>query len=171
MQRVMIIGQPGSGKSWLAVQLGARLGLPVHHMDHIHWQSGWVERGVAEKARLCAAIEAQEAWVFEGNFTTTAANRAARADLLVWLDLPVGLRLWRVTRRKILGFGRQRPDMAPGCPERLGREVWTFYHYIWATRQSGRARIAEVVAAARPGPEIVRLRHAHEVTEFLDRFQ
>jgi adenylate kinase family enzyme len=40
MRRIMIVGQPGSGKSWLAGQIGKRLGLPVHHMDHIHWQPG-----------------------------------------------------------------------------------------------------------------------------------
>jgi adenylate kinase family enzyme len=66
MQRIMIIRQPGSGKSRLARQVGARLGLPVHHIDHIHWQSGWIERDRAEKGRMCLAIEAQPAWVFEG---------------------------------------------------------------------------------------------------------
>ena len=171
MQRVMIVGQPGSGKSWLAVRLGSRLGLPVHHMDHIHWQPGWVERSAADKARLCAEVEAQDTWVFEGNFSTTAANRAARADLLVWLDLPVSLRLWRVTWRKIRGFGQQRPDMAPGCPERLGREAGAFYRYIWATRHSGRTRIAAVVAAAPVGLEVVRLRHTRDVAAFLARLQ
>ncbi len=44
MQRVMIVGGPGSGKSTLARRLGANTGLPVFHMDHTHWQPGWIER-------------------------------------------------------------------------------------------------------------------------------
>ena len=120
MRRVMIVGQPGSGKSWLARQIGARLGLPVHHMDHIHWLPGWVERSIPDKQALCAGIEAQEDWVFEGNFSPTVAHRIARADQVIWLDMPVALRLWRVTRRKLGTLGRARPDMAPGCPEGLG---------------------------------------------------
>ena len=74
MQQVMIVGQPGSGKSWLALQIGRRLGLPVYHMDHIHRQAGWVERDRTEKLRLCAQVEALDHWVFEGNFTATAPN-------------------------------------------------------------------------------------------------
>lgn len=42
MQRVMIIGQPGSGKSTLAREMGKHTGLPVVHIDTIHWQPGWV---------------------------------------------------------------------------------------------------------------------------------
>ena len=49
MQRVMILGQPGSGKSTLAQKLGACTGLPVFHIDNIHWSPGWVERPSDEK--------------------------------------------------------------------------------------------------------------------------
>ena len=58
MQRVMVIGQPGSGKSTFARSLGAATGLPVHHMDHIHWMSGWQERPRAEKLRMVREVEA-----------------------------------------------------------------------------------------------------------------
>lgn len=44
LKRIMIIGQPGSGKSTLAKLLGEITGLPVVHIDTIHWQTGWVER-------------------------------------------------------------------------------------------------------------------------------
>jgi adenylate kinase family enzyme len=56
MQRVMIVGQPGSGKSTLARKLGQRTGLPVIHIDTIHWQPGWVERSWDEKTRLCHEV-------------------------------------------------------------------------------------------------------------------
>jgi len=163
----MIVGQPGSGKSWLAVQVGRRLGLPVHHMDHIHWLPGWVERGRAEKERLCGAIEAGEAWVFEGNFTPTVANRIARADQVVWLDVPVALRLWRVTRRKLATLGRARPDMAPGCAEGWGPEAWAFYRYIWDTRRTGRERLAEQGRMA--GSKLRHLTSRADVADFLER--
>jgi adenylate kinase family enzyme len=40
MQRIMIIGRPGSGKSTLARELGRITGLPLVHIDHIHWEPG-----------------------------------------------------------------------------------------------------------------------------------
>ena len=48
MKRVMIIGQPGSVKSTLARFLGERTGLPVVHIDKIHWKPGWNERETLE---------------------------------------------------------------------------------------------------------------------------
>jgi adenylate kinase family enzyme len=42
MNRIMIIGQPGSGKNTPAQTLGERAGLPVIHIDKIHWPPGWV---------------------------------------------------------------------------------------------------------------------------------
>ena len=63
MRRVMIVGGPGSGKSTLARALGARSGLPVFHMDLIHWQSGWVERSKPEKDRLTHKVHRRDAWI------------------------------------------------------------------------------------------------------------
>ena len=48
MERVMIIGCGGAGKSTLARQLGEVTGLPVVHLDKLFWKSGWVESSKAE---------------------------------------------------------------------------------------------------------------------------
>ena len=143
----MIVGQPGSGKSTLARQLGKVSGLPVIHIDRIHWQPGWVERTKAEKTRLCLEAEAGEQWIFEGGHSRTWPSRLARADLLIWLDRPVGRRLWRVVRRAVLGRGRTRPDMADECPERL-RNLPEFVHYIATTSRSHRKNLGRLAARA-----------------------
>lgn len=79
MRRVMIIGQPGSGKSTLAREMGARTGLPVFHIDTIHWQPGWIERSTQEKTRLCNEVETKDQWIFEGGHSTTWDNRLAES--------------------------------------------------------------------------------------------
>lgn len=119
MQRVMIIGQPGSGKSTLARKLGERTGLPVVHIDTIHWQPGWVERSRDEKTRLCHEVEARERWIFDGGHSTTWQNRLARADTVIWIDRSAPLRFWRVFFRTMLSRGRSRPDLPDDCPELL----------------------------------------------------
>lgn len=165
----MIVGQPGSGKSTLARALGTATGLPVVHIDKIHWLPGWVERSREEKTRLCREAEAQERWVFEGGHSETWASRVARADMLVWLDRPLGVRLWRVIRRAAVGLGRTRPDMAEGCPERL-RELPEFLRYIWDTRTSARANIARLAASAPPGCRVVHLRSDAAAADFVASF-
>lgn len=147
-RRIMIIGTSGSGKSTLARHLGDRFDLPVYHMDReVHWLPGWVERARADKPALVRAIAARDAWVFEGGHSQTYADRLARADLLIWTDAPTALRLWRVTRRSLLGLGRVRPDLAENCPEQL-RNLPEFWRYIWTTRHASAAKLRAVFDAA-----------------------
>jgi adenylate kinase family enzyme len=158
MRRVMIVGGPGSGKTTLAVELGRRTGLPVVHMDHIHWTPGWIERRAEEKDRLVWAAHRREAWILEGGHSRSYADRVAHADTLVWLDVPVGLRLWRVLRRAWTWRGRSRPDLPPGCPERLDRETLAFVRFILRSRRASRAKIAAIFADPPPHLRALRLR-------------
>ncbi|MFA3918149.1 AAA family ATPase [Ruegeria hyattellae] len=167
MQRVMIVGQPGSGKSTLALHLGRATGLPVYHMDHLHWLPSWQPRPRAEKIAMAHQIEARPCWVFEGGLSATYDNRLARADTVIWLDLPVALRLWRVTRRMIRNRGQNRPDMAEGCIEGWHSETPEFYRFIWRTRRSSRARLLQVFDQTRPDQHRFRLRNSAQVRDYL----
>ena len=166
MQRIMIVGGPGSGKSTLARWVGAQTGLPVQHMDHIHWKAGWVARTTPEKLPLIRAAEAQEAWVIEGGLSATYADRAARAEVIIWLDLPVPLRLWRVLRRSVRYRGQNRPDLPQGCPEQLNAETLRFLRWIWAYRDISRNRIVDLIAAQPQGKVVHHLTSPAAVREF-----
>lgn len=168
MKRVMIVGGPGSGKSTLARILGASTALPVFHMDHIHWKPGWVERDRDEKDRMTHEIHMREAWIFEGGHARTYAERVARADTLIWIDLPVPLRLWRVLRRTATYRGETRPDLPEGCPERLNRETLDFVAFIWRTRNSGRAKIQSILDKAPAHLVIHHLKRREDVRVFLE---
>jgi len=161
----MIVGQPGSGKSTLARLIGARTGLPVHHMDHIHWMSGWVQRPDAERLAMATAVETSEAWVFEGGFSRTYAHRLSRADTLIILDPPFLLRVWRVFRRTVAQYGKVRADLPEGCPERFDAEFWS---YIWRTRHTGRARILALANQAAATTSVHHLRSPGAVRHFLE---
>jgi adenylate kinase family enzyme len=169
VRRVMIVGGPGSGKSVLARALGARTGLPVYHIDRIHWLPGWVERDRAEKTRLCREIHARDRWIFEGGHSVTWPERLARSDTLVWLDVPVAVRQWRVITRAIRYWGESRPDLPEGCPEGFGWETLAFWRFIWATRATARARILAIFADPPPHLALHRLASRRDVRRFLDR--
>lgn len=68
--RIAIIGYSGSGKSTLAAQLGQSYGVPVLHLDSVHWLPGWVERArEEEKALVRAFLDQNESWVIDGNYS------------------------------------------------------------------------------------------------------
>lgn len=146
MKRVMVLGQAGAGKSTFAVALGEITGLPVFHMDQVHWKPGWVEREGDEKIQLVEKIIAREKWILEGGLSVTYGTRAARADTAIWLDLPLGLRTRRIIRRRLdYRGGQTRPDLPENCPERLDP---AFLKFIWQTRHSAREKVAQALAGA-----------------------
>lgn len=166
MQRVMIIGQPGSGKSTLARKLGLLTGLPVVHIDTIHWQPGWVERSPDQKTRLCHEVEARERWIFEGGHSATWENRIARADLLIWIDRSATLRFWRVLLRTLLQRGRSRPDLPENCPDLLAK-LPEFFGFMWRTKKTARVKMQQLVATAPSTCRVVRLRSNRDTRVFL----
>lgn len=144
MKRVMIVGGPGSGKSTLARRLAKLTHLPIYHMDKIHWKSGWVERNRDEKDHLTHQVHMLEEWIFEGGHSRTYSERIERADTFIWLDLPLGLRVWRVLLRSWQYRGRTRPDLPKGCPERFNRQTVDFLKFIWTTRHSSRRKLEAI---------------------------
>lgn len=166
MQRVMIVGQPGSGKSTLARKLGQCTGLPVVHIDTIHWQPGWVERTWDEKTRLCLEVEACDKWIFEGGHSATWDNRVARADLLIWIDRSAPLRFLRVLLRALLHRGSSRPDLPENCPELLAN-LPEFFAFMWRTKKSARAKMQHLVATSPAACRVVHLRSNRDTRIFL----
>ncbi|MEV7226429.1 MULTISPECIES: adenylate kinase [Polymorphospora] len=164
MRRILVVGSGGAGKSTLARQLGERLELPVVHLDRHYWQPGWVatepDRWRATVGRLAAA----DAWVMDGNYGSTLDLRLPRADLLVLCDLPRPVCLWAVIRRRWRFRATGRPDLHPGCPERL---TPAFLRWIWSYPGRPRTHLLAAVAAHTPRLAVVRLRSRREVRRWL----
>ena len=166
MKRIMIVGQPGSGKSTLARKLGSLLKLPVVHIDHIHWEAGWIERSGPEKDRLCSEVHARDTWIFEGGRSPTWGERLERADTLIWLDIPLSIRAWRVFRRTLRHHGKTRPDLPDGCPEQFNME---FVKWIWNTRKSARDKMRELYASAPEAKNKYQVQNKRQVDELIAR--
>ncbi len=130
MQRVLIIGPCGAGKSTLAATLGSKLDLPVFHMDQLNWQTGRVESSKDEIRERLSGITATGRWVIDGTYGGTLAERLPHADTVIYLDYPVSLCVTRLLRRIRTYRGRTRPDMTEGCPERFDLG-FLFYLIRW----------------------------------------
>jgi adenylate kinase family enzyme len=167
MQRVVVLGVGGAGKSTLARRLGEILSLPVHHLDRYFWQPGW--RPLAPDAWLATLedLVAGEHWIIDGNYRRTIPLRLARADTAVFLDPPRRVALRRILRRAVMYRRRPRPDMADGCPE-----PWLdleFMGYIWRYHRDVRPETLALLDAfaTEPGRGIVHLRSDREVERWL----
>lgn len=163
-QRILVVGSGGAGKSRLAQQVGARLGLPVVHLDAHYWRPGWTPTPEKEWHAAVADLIAQDAWVMDGNYSGTLELRLTRADLVLFLDLPRRVTLRRVVRRSLRWHGRTRPDMGQGCPERFDRE---FLAWVWNYPREGRLRTLTAIEAAGAADRVVTLRSPRNVSRWL----
>lgn len=103
VRRVSVVGTSGSGKSTLAKELAAILGVSHLELDSLYHQPGWVPLPPDEFRQVVAVKVAEDSWVADGNYSAVRRLVWARADTVVWLDLPkrtvMRQLVWRTFRR------------------------------------------------------------------------
>jgi adenylate kinase family enzyme len=164
MRRVLVIGSGGAGKSTVARRLGETLAIPVIHLDRLYWRPGWVEPDRKEWAKKVNELISQESWILDGNYSATLAARLAACDTVVFLDLSRLICLWRVFKRALRFHGKGRPDMAPGCAEKLDL---AFLLWVWRYPARSRGKVLSLLEAHRRSCNVICLRTQAQVERFL----
>ncbi len=168
MKRVLIIGSSGSGKSTLARQLGARLELPVIHLDRHYWHPGWVGTPDAEWQQTVARLLQREQWVMDGNYRSTLRMRLNAADAVVFLDLPPWICALRALKRRIQYRNRPRPDIAEGCNEPLfDPQLFQFIRHVLSYPDRAKPYVMKQLLQIADSKHVVLLRSPNDVNSFL----
>jgi adenylate kinase family enzyme len=169
-RRIVFKGTSGAGKTVLAAEVARRLGLAWIEFDALHHGPDWAEPAPAEfRARVQAALDAAPGgWTVDGNYDSKLGDLVlGAADTIVWLDLPLTVklrRLWTRTIRRI----RTNEELWNGNREAwrtafIGRESL----FVWMFRQHYRHRKIWP-KTYRNDRRFVRLRSAAEVARWLD---
>ena len=158
-----LLGPNGAGKSTLARKLGEKTGLPVVHLDALFWKPGWVEMPKDEFDALLRQEMAKEQWIMDGNFNRTMPERIKRCDTIIYLDFSRLACLMGVLKRVITTYGKVRPDMGEGCPERIDLE---FLKWVWNFNKNKRESYYKLLNEAENVETIV-LKNRRAVKLFL----
>lgn len=166
MQRVLVMGCPGSGKSTFGRRLADTLGLPFVSIDRIYWQPGWREPNPEDFATRMTHEAAKPSWVMDGDYIGRGAGelRRERATTVIWFDLPRWVCMMTVVRRGALDYGKVRPEMAPGCPEKFDMDFW---RYVLTYRKAQRPRLLGYFSALRSDQKLVTFTTRAQADEFL----
>jgi adenylate kinase family enzyme len=166
-RRVLVAGTSGSGKTTLATRIGSTLGVPQIEIDALYHGPDWTPRG-----SFRADVEqfaAQPDWVTEWQYGSVRALLTQRADLVVWLDLPlrvvmaqvVARTLRRRWRREVLWNGNVEPPLWTILVDREHIIRWA-----WSTRRNTGSRI-QSLRHEQPALPVVRLRSRREANAWL----
>jgi adenylate kinase family enzyme len=169
MKKIMVIGiSAGVGKSTFARKLGESLNLPVVHLDSLFWKPNWVEASLEEFSKAQQEIVTQDHWILEGNYSNTFDLRAAHADTMIYLELPLHVCLYRVVKRWLMNLGKTRPDMTAGCEEKLD---WAFIKFIITTYYPRKRKMEDRLQSflkTGPAKEVITLKSKKEIRLYLE---
>src|SRR5690242_19165189 len=110
MQRILVMGSSGSGKSTFARRLSGITGIPMVSVDALFWKPGSVESGTEEFHERLAAAARQPRWIMDGNFTSHLVElRRDACDTLIWFDLRRSTGMMGILTRIAKSYGQVRP--------------------------------------------------------------
>lgn len=107
MEKVIVIGCPGAGKSTFARRLREKTGLPLYYLDML-WHKPDRTNVSAEEFDVCLQkILEQENWIVDGNYLRTLEMRLQACDSVFLLNYPLEVCLEGARAR----IGTVREDM------------------------------------------------------------
>lgn len=168
MQRVMMIGSPGTGKSRFAQQLATSTGLPLIHLDFYYHDKNknYYTDKEAWRKRV-DELTAQNAWIIDGNYGRTMADRMQRADTIFYFDMPRRTALWGVCKRRFAALYTKRTDMPSDWKE---TSSWSFMAYVWSFKKQYAADTQELLRR-NSDKQIVVFRKYKDVDAYLQNLE
>jgi adenylate kinase family enzyme len=148
-KRILIIGNSGAGKSFLAGGLADLLKLPAVDLDGLHWEDDRYgrKRAEAEARELAEAAATPPDWIIEGVYGWLAEAVIPRTTDLVWLDLP-----WAVCRAGLLARKAGRGQSTSDSLQLLDWAV-AYWERQMPSSFAGHARIFEGFTGAKFRPQ------------------
>ncbi len=168
MNRIVVVGSGGSGKSTFSGKISNILNIPVYYLDTYFWKPDWKEINRDEWFEINSKLIQEDSWVIDGNFKSTMRTRMERADTIIYLDLPRIQCLLNAFKRYFRYYKKTRPDMADGCFEKIDIE---YYRWIWIYRKRFRPVTLKNIEDFGKGKEVFIFKTTDEAELFLDKLK
>ncbi len=166
MNRILVIGSSGSGKSTFANRLGELLSLEVIHLDSLFWSSGWVETPKDEWRTKVAKTLHGDSWIIDGNYSATMDLRLPVCDTVIFLEIPRIICVYRILKRVVIYKKGSRPDIPEGCDEKFD---WDFIKIVWNYPTRSKPKVEVLLKNLAINKTIIRLKSKKEIERFLTK--
>jgi adenylate kinase family enzyme len=174
MNRIVVVGTPGAGKTTLAQQLAATLAYSFIELDALFWGPNWTPSPPERFRQVVADALAAPQWAVGGNYSVARDIIWRRADTFVWLDYALPLVLWRLFRRTLQRVVT-REELWAGNRETWRSQFWSrdslFLFAIRTHHQRRRRFPAELAQPEYAHLTALRFRHPRETVRWLQQVQ
>lgn len=127
-RKILVLGAPGAGKSYLSKKLASSLNLPLYHLDQKFWSTKWTPIESDDFRKYCSDIVQEDSFLMDGNYGTTFDIRWPGADLVIFVDTNPWICIYRQICRVIkdrLG-SLDRSDRPANQRERFNLQLFWF---------------------------------------------
>ena len=163
MNKIIVIGCPGSGKTTLSKLLAQKLNLPLIHLDKIQWLGDWVCIRGEDFDNILREEMKKPQWIIDGNYNRTIPMRLKQCDTVIYLDYPTYVCFFSALKRVIKNYGKVRDDMGGNCKERFDP---AFFWFILNFARKNRKKYHKLLNEA-DGKKIIILKSRKEAENFL----
>lgn len=161
--RIIIVGSPGSGKSYLAKKIAENTGYPLIHLDNEFWNPGWIETPRDEWIEKQSKIISDEKWIIDGNYNDTLELRFNACDAVVFLDINRIACILNAIKR----HGKKRTDLPDYCLEKFDKDFLDFIIFIWKFPSTKKQKILALHRKYDKKPFIV-IKSRNEINKLLN---
>ena len=158
--KIIVVGCPGSGKSYFSTELSKITNIPVYHLDIIGWKPNWVKTQREELQKLVGDIMIKSEWIIDGNYSGTMEDRFMNAEVVFFFDLPTEVCLQGASER----IGKPRY----GFPDYLDeKEDCEFLDYIRGFKETNRLKIISLIEKY-PDLKVITFKSRDESNSYLN---
>ena len=169
MNKVVVFGKPGGGKSTLSRKLSAETGIKLCALDLIEYKKNGERVSPEEYSKKHADLIGAGNWIIEGLGTLESFwLRIDAADTLIYVDLPYSVHYWWVTKRLLMSFF-VKPE---GWPEGSSVLKGTLagWKYLRLSPGFWTPELFEKIQSRGKDKDIYRITSVKEINEFPRRF-
>ena len=166
LERVLVIGCCGAGKSTFAKKLEKILKLPLIHLDAYYHKPNWKEPKKEDWEKILCKLVKKPSWIMDGNYADSFDIRMPRADTIIYLDYSTIRCFIRVIKRIIKDYGKKRSDMAQGCKENID---FSFLKFVLTFNYRNKKEIYDRLEKLKKNKNVIILKNNKEVDSFLSQ--
>lgn len=160
MQKVMVVGCPGSGKSTFSRRLHEVTGIALYHLDMLNWNADRTTVSTAVFLERLEEVLRKEAWIIDGNYSATMALRMKACDTVIFLDYSTEICLEGIRVRR----GKPRSDLPWIEPENEVDEA--FVQFVKDYPTEGREAVLQLLRQ-HPDKQVIVFRTREEAEAYL----
>ncbi|MGI2902211.1 adenylate kinase [Tolypothrix sp. VBCCA 56010] len=167
MKKVAVFGNAGGGKSTLSKRLSQITGLPLHVLDKVKYDSAGTEVPPEDYKRIHQQILATDRWIIDGfGCMETLWLRLDEADSLVYVDLPLYVHFWWVTKRLITGYFI--PPVSWHFNSPILKSSINSYRVLWLCHKYLTPKYREYIKQAQSIKSVYHIRSTKQISQFFE---